>query len=201
VIWASPPALENDFTQPPNHSGFLKPLCIGGGSIALEPAVHYGPVIVGRGTVTDVFVDMPRVTLLSQGLSLIEALLGPLLAHDPVDAVGGPALGAIPLVTLMARHRRAGFYIRLRESAPGHPVICGTPPRPGMAVVLLDDLAAPGTSLQACSKIVQGLGARVVSAYTLIDREQGARERCAACGLRYRPLITLAELVQPATGP
>ena len=96
-----------------------------------EEAVHYGPVTVGCGTVTDVFVDMSRVTLLSPGLSLIEVLLGPLLANDHVDAVGGPAMGAIPLVTLMARHRGAGFYIRLRESTPGRPAIRGTPPRPG----------------------------------------------------------------------
>ena len=165
-----------------------------------EEAVHYGPVTVGRGTVTDVFVDMSRVTLLSSGLALIEALLGPLLANDPVDAIGGPAMGAIPLVTLMVRHRGAGFYIRLRESTPGRPAIRGTPPRPGMAVALLDDLAATGTSLLTCCEVVQGLGARVVSAYTLVDREQGVHERCAARGLRYHPLITLTELVQHAPG-
>jgi hypothetical protein len=63
----------------------------------------------------------------------------------------------------------------------------------------LDDLAATGASLRACCEVVQGFGARVVSLYTLIDREQGTRERFAAHGLRYRPLITLSELVQHAT--
>jgi len=53
--------------------------------------------------------------------------------------------------------------------------------------------------LRACCEVVQGLGARVVSLYTVIDREQGSRERFAAQGLRYRPLITLSELVRPAT--
>jgi orotate phosphoribosyltransferase len=164
-----------------------------------QEAVHYGPVTLASGTVTDVFVDTSRVTLLSPGLSLIEALLGPLLANDHVDAVGGPAMGAIPLVTLMARHRGAGFYIRLRESTPGHPAIRGTPVRPGMAVALLDNLAVTGTSLLTCGEIVQGLGARVVSLYALVDREQGTQERCVARGLRYRPLIMLSELVQHAT--
>jgi hypothetical protein len=51
-----------------------------------EEAVHYGPVTVGRGMVLDVFVDMSRVTLLSPGLSLIEALLGPKLAKLPQGA-------------------------------------------------------------------------------------------------------------------
>jgi orotate phosphoribosyltransferase len=71
-----------------------------------------------------------------------------------------------------------------------------------MAVALLEDLAATGTSLLRCCEIVQGLGARVVSLYAVVDREQGTRERLAAYGLRYRPLITFSELVQhaPETG-
>jgi orotate phosphoribosyltransferase len=165
-----------------------------------ERAVQYGPATLASGTVTDVFVDTSRVTLLGHGLSLIESLLVPLLAHDHVDAVGGPAMGAIPLVTLMARHQRAGFYVRLREPTPRRrPAIGGIPPQPGMSVALLDDLAATGTSLLTCCEVVQGLGARVVSLYALVDREQGTQERFAAYGLRYRPLITLSELVQHAT--
>ena len=43
------------------------------------------------------------------GLSLIEALLVPLLREDHVEAVGGPAMGAIPLVTLLARQQWLAF--------------------------------------------------------------------------------------------
>jgi orotate phosphoribosyltransferase len=164
-----------------------------------EHAVHYGPTIVGRGAVTDVLIDTSQVTLLGDGLSLIEALLVPLLRNDRVEAVGGPAMGAIPLVTLMARHQWPAFYIRLGEQVHGRrSAISGISPQPGMAVALLEDLAATGTSLLTCCEVVQGLGARVVSLYALVDREQGTRERFAAHGFRYRPLITLAELVQHA---
>jgi orotate phosphoribosyltransferase len=165
-----------------------------------EHAVQYGPITLASGTVTDVFIDTSRVTLFGHGLSLIDSLLVPLLSNDRVDAVGGPALGAIPLVTLMACHQWTGFYVRRREPAHGRrPVIGGIPPQPGMSVALLDDLVATGTSLRACCEVVQGLGARVVSLYTLVDREQGTQERFAAQGLRYRPLITLSELVKHAT--
>jgi orotate phosphoribosyltransferase len=165
-----------------------------------EQAVRHGPVTLASGTVTDVFIDTSRVTLLSQGLSVIESLLVPLLRNDHVDAVGGPAIGAIPLVTLMARHQWAGFYVRRREQAHGRPwAIGGSPPEPGMSVALIDDLAATGASLRACLEVVQRLGAEVVSLYALVDREQGTRERFAARGLSYRPLITLSELVKHAT--
>jgi orotate phosphoribosyltransferase len=164
-----------------------------------EHAVHYGPTLVGPGAMTDVFIDPSRVTLRGDGLALIEALLVPLLKNDHIEAVGGPAMGAIPLVTLLARQQWPAFYIRLGEQVHGRrSPISGNPPHPGMAVALLEDLAATGTSLLNCCEIVQRLGARVVSLYALVDREQGARERFAAHGLRYRPLITFSELVQHA---
>jgi orotate phosphoribosyltransferase len=78
-----------------------------------EHAVHYGPTVAEPGVVTDVFIDPSRVTLRGDGLSLIEALLVPLLREDHVEAVGGPAMGAIPLVTLLARQQWLAFYIRL----------------------------------------------------------------------------------------
>jgi orotate phosphoribosyltransferase len=105
-------------------------------------------------------------------------------------------------VTLLARQQGRAFYIRLGPQVHARrSTISGSPPQPGMAVALLEDLAATGTSLLTCCELVQGLGARVVSLYALVDREQGTRERFAAHGLRYRPLITLSELVQPAPEP
>jgi orotate phosphoribosyltransferase len=167
-----------------------------------EHAVHYGPATVEPGVVTDVFIDPSRVTLLSEGLALLEALWVPLLREDGVETVGGPAMGAIPLVTLMARQQWPAFYIRLGAQVHGRrSPISGSPPQPGMAVALLEDLAATGTSLLRCCEVVQGLGARVVSLYALVDREQGTRERLAAHGLRYRPLITFTELTQDVPEP
>jgi orotate phosphoribosyltransferase len=164
-----------------------------------EHAVHYGPTTIEPEVVTDVLIDPSRVTLRGDGLALIEALLVPLLRQDRVEAVGGPAMGAIPLVTLLARQQWPAFYLRLGAQVHGRrSPISGTPPQPGMAVALLEDLAATGTSLLRCCEVVQGLGARVVSLYALVDREQGTRERFAAHGLRYRPLITFSELIQPA---
>jgi orotate phosphoribosyltransferase len=56
-------------------------------------------------------------------------LTSQLLRNDHVDAVSGPAMGAIPLVTLMARTHWIGFYVRLREQAHGRrPAIGGIPP-------------------------------------------------------------------------
>ena len=79
---------------------------------------------------------------------MIEALLVPLLTQEHVEAVGGPAMGAIPLVTVLARQPWFAFYIRLGAQVHGRrSPISGTPPQPGMAVALLEDLAATGTSL------------------------------------------------------
>ena len=62
-------------------------------------------------------------------------------------------------MTLMARHQWTGFYVRLHEPAQGgHPAIGGIPPQPGMAVALLDDLAATGSSLRPAVRSFRGSG-------------------------------------------
>ncbi|HEY5865890.1 MAG TPA: hypothetical protein VI542_10165 [Candidatus Tectomicrobia bacterium] len=75
--------------------------------------VSYGPSLVGPGVVTDVLIDPSRVTLHGDGLALIASLLVPLLKNDHVEAGGGPAMGAIPLVTMLACQQWSAFYIRL----------------------------------------------------------------------------------------
>ena len=154
-------------------------------------AGHLGP-----GTVTDVFIDTSRVTLRGDGLSSDRVVTGAPARTGSRRCRRWPGDGCDPARDPLARHQWAGFYVRLREPIPRRrPAISGIPPQPGMSVALLDDLAATGTSLLTCCEVVQGLGATVVSLYALVDREQGTRERFAAHGLRYRPLITLSELV------
>jgi orotate phosphoribosyltransferase len=85
-----------------------------------EHAVHYGPPTVAPGVVTDVFIDPSRITLRGDGLALIEALLVPLLREDRVEAVGGPAMGAIPLVPLLARRSRGGAQRSVAFPAARH---------------------------------------------------------------------------------
>ena len=81
-------------------------------------------------------------------------------------------MGAIPLVTLLARQQWLAFISGWPAGTCAALDDQRQPPQPGMAVALLEDLAATGTSLLTCCELVQGLGARVVSLYALVDREQ-----------------------------
>ena len=75
-------------------------------------------ITLSSGKTSNYYIDVRRVSLTSRGIYLISCLLWDLLKHDRVTAVGGPTLGADPLVgglcTVAYQHKKnwRGFLIR-----------------------------------------------------------------------------------------
>jgi orotate phosphoribosyltransferase len=68
----------------------------------------------------------------------------------------------------------------------------------------MDDALTTGGSLLAAADKVAASGARIVAVYTLLDREEGGRERIEGAGLRLRTIFTRSDLLRgpaPASGP
>ena len=67
-----------------------------------EKAYHPGPITLASGKVSDYYIDARAVTLASEGAYCVGRLLFDLVKDEPVQAVGGPTLGADPLVGALA---------------------------------------------------------------------------------------------------
>lgn len=62
--------------------------------------------------------------------------------------------------------------------------------KPGQKVILVDDLIATGGTAEAAVKLLQGIGADVVSACFVIDLpELGGRQKLEALGVNVRTLV------------
>lgn len=61
-------------------------------------------------------------------------------------------------------------------------------------VVIVDDVATTGGSIEHAVAAVKGVGGRPVAAVTVIDREQGARERLRKYGIELYSLVTAREI-------
>ncbi|MDP1809681.1 MAG: orotate phosphoribosyltransferase [Actinomycetota bacterium] len=166
-------------------------------------AVHKGPVTLASGKISDFYIDGRLVTLSAEGLYLTACLMADLLKDDDFDAVGGPTMGADPLVGALLYHfwsteqRRIDGFI-IRKEAKGHgmqKMIEGLPLPEGARAVLVEDIVTSGGSIIKAAKAVEEAGAHVVKMLALVDREEGAHETLAAAGYDFEAIFTRSELI------
>ncbi len=113
---------------------------------------------------------------------------------DPFDAIAGVPIGGLHVATALAlQMEKPLLYIRPAQSTEeaATPQIEGIY-RPGMRVLIVDDLAAGGGSLVTTAEGLRNAGLMVSDAVVLLDREQGAARRLEATGVRMHSLLSLA---------
>ena len=164
-------------------------------------------VTLASGRVSDFYVDGKQTTLHPEGAKLagnvfldtIEA------AGAGVEAVGGPTLGADPIVTAIAiasfdRGRPIPAFI-IRKAPKGH----GTGQwiegmknlRPGMKVAIVEDTMTTGGSALSAAEKAREAGLEVALVVCLCDRLEGAREAVEAAGYRFAAVFTRPDLERP----
>jgi orotate phosphoribosyltransferase len=131
------------------------------------------------------------------------------LAGESFDAIGGPTLGADPLIgAINVLRYQAGQPIRtfiIRKAAKAHgrqQQIEGPLPPQGSRVILIDDVATTGKAFVESIQVLEHLGIKIRKAICVVDRGEGAKEAVAARKCDMMSLFTAAEFlrVQPAAG-
>ena len=62
---------------------------------------------------------------------------------------------------------------------------------------MVDDALTTGGSLLQAAEKVAAAGARIAGIYTLLDREEGGRERLQESGYRVRSILLRSDLLTP----
>ncbi len=161
-----------------------------------ERAFVRGEVTLASGAKSDFYIDGRMVAVAPESAYLIGEVLFEELQDLEFDAVGGLAVGAVPLTTALVischHHDRPveGFWVRAQAKEHGmQKQIEGRLPENASVVILEDVVTSGGSSLKAI-EAVEAAGARVVAIVALVDREAGAREMFAERGYHYQPLFT-----------
>lgn len=157
-----------------------------------------GEVVLASGQKSDYYFDGKMVEACPEGAYLIGEAIYEHTKHLQFDAIGGLAVGAVPLVTSAAvsfyHHGRniEGFWVREETKAHGtRKLIEGKLPEKAR-VVIVDDVITSGGSSQKAIDAVEAQGATVVLVLAIVDRQQGARERFEG-KYRYEALFTKDE--------
>ncbi len=171
-----------------------------------EKCVLHGDFVLASGQRSKVFFDCKRATLDPEGVHLIATLiletLDRLAADDgrPIDAIGGPTIGADPIVGHVAglswerRGDRAplrAFLVRKGTKDHGtRRVIENDIPR-GSRVAMVEDVVTTGGSTLQAIRQAEEAGLEVAAVVAVVDREQGGAK--ALTGYRYYPLYRKSE--------
>lgn len=156
-------------------------------------------VVLASGRESDFFIDCKQTILTAEGHALTGSLLLDRLDRlPPSEAVAGVELGGCPLASAVSltswlRQRPLpALYVRKQQKDHGsRRLVEGDRAlRPGLPVVLLEDVITTGGSSLAAVAALTAAGARVVGIVALVDRLEGGAEAIAAAGLPLETLFT-----------
>lgn len=164
-----------------------------------ERALKFGDFTLASGKKASYYLDGKQITLHSQGLKLVSEGMLELLADFEYEAVGGMVIGADPIVggilAVAAEKGQElnGFLVRKESKGHGTQKYVEGPVKPGMKVVIVEDVVTTGgSSLKAVDR-VEEFGCEVVAVIGIIDRMEGGAASYAERNLAFRSLLTIED--------
>jgi orotate phosphoribosyltransferase len=166
-------------------------------------AFKQGRFVLSSGMVSNYYLDGRIITMTPQGAYLAASIILDMLGNKKIDAIGGPTLGADPMVGAIAalsylKKKTLTTFI-VRKAAKEHGTqrqVEGPALKKGAKVVIVDDVATTGMSLIEAKMVLQNMGVQVEEAVVIVDRDEGAKEHLAREGCRLRSIFTIKDLLE-----
>lgn len=139
-----------------------------------------GTFRLASGTISDYYIDGKMSEVFSESAYLIGEVLFERTKDLQIDAIGGLAVGAIPLTTAtvisyhMHGRKMEGFWVRDKPKGHGTQKVVEGNLKPGSRIVILDDVITTGGSSGKAIKEAKDIGCEVLLVLALVDRLQGA---------------------------
>ncbi len=171
--------------------------------LILEVSFERREVTLTSGKKSSFYLDLRQTLMRPRGVELAGRLILDRLQSGPVvEAVGGMAVGAVPLVSavLAAAAREPactnllGFFVRKEKKAHGLGRQVEGGFKPGQVVALVEDTTTTGGSTLDALEIVEAAGGKVARVLCLVDRGEGASEAFAARGVRLEAIFGRSDL-------
>jgi len=162
-----------------------------------EGAFIRGDFTLASGKKSNYYFDGKRLTLTPEGAYRVGREICSLISGTSVDALGGVATGAYPMVTAagLISHiegKPVPIFI-VREVSKGH----GTMRKieghldEGSRVAIVEDVLTTGGSVMKAIEAVEEAGCRVVKVIALVDRQEGGSARLKESGYDFCAMMKL----------
>lgn len=170
-------------------------------ALLTQDAYFREKIILSSGKESDYYIDARLVTLNPRGTYLCARLMWDLVGDTAIDAIGGPTLGADPMIGALGvlsldRQEPVSTFI-IRKESKGHgkkQLLEGPVLKPGSRVVIIDDVATTGKAFVHSLDALAELDIEVVKAICIVDRQEGAYEAVAAKGCELFSIFKASEI-------
>lgn len=163
-------------------------------------ALKRGKFVLSSGKESAYYLDGRVITLTPEGAYLVARIILEMVKGRGIDAVGGPTLGADPIVGALAAVSHIQevplqtFIVRKAAKEHGTQRRIEGPALPKRArVLLVDDVATTGKALIEAKEALAQEGVTVDAALVIVDRCEGARQALAQEGLRLESIFTIKD--------
>ena len=157
-----------------------------------------GRFTLASGKQSDTYLDCRMITL-SESLPFVVGMMTDILSqhgYEP-NRIGGMSSGADPIIAAFIasgwRNVR-GFFTRKEQKTHGSGKLIEGHLAEGDKVIIVDDVATSGRSLIKSTQEVLGVGAQVLCAFVVVDREEGAATALSELNVPLLSLTTLREV-------
>jgi len=169
-----------------------------------DRALRFGTFRLASGGTSNHYIDGKMVEVFSRSARAIGEVLYERTKDLDIDAIGGLAVGAVPLtaatVLIYDLHGREmeGFWVREEVKLHGTQKRIEGNLRRGSRVAILDDVVTKGGSAVKAAEAVREIGCEVVAVIALVDRLAGAADLFREQGIvNYQPVFTIRDLGVP----
>lgn len=168
--------------------------------ILKDKSLMFGDFTLSSGLRSKYYIDGKKTTLDPEGLYLTVEIILDIIKDDNATAIGGPTIGADSIVgavtslSFLKNTPIKGFLVRKAPKGHGTGNKIEGAPEKGSSVVIVEDVVTTGGSIAMAIEAVEESGCSVVRIVSILDREQGARERFEQTGYVYTPLFSLTDL-------
>jgi len=176
----------------------MRPTQVALEAVLREHAIKTGEFTLASGRTSTWYLDARQVTFRGECLDIVgDAIVDALEAAGApaFDAVGGLAVGAVPVAVAVAGVTKTrSFAVRKEAKDHGTGGRIAGPLSPGDRVLIVEDTATSGGSLLDAVDAVLEFGCEIIGATVLLDRGGEVGAKLAERGIAFYPVLTAPDL-------
>lgn len=157
-------------------------------------AIRRGQFELSNGSLMDYYIDKYAFETDPEVLERIADAISDRLEGSDVDLLAGPALGAVPLVTMVSvQLGLPATYIRLGETRAGTQARIEGSIMKGQRVAIIEDVTMTGATITETASIVEDAGGIVTRLITVVDRDEEAQSTVRDAGYELEYLVQVGD--------